>query len=178
MYKGDHKEKMTQMKKKRKEITRRVALQMRELRESFGFKIVQMAKYFNVSPTSWHRYESGERVPGIVVLHKLLEDHDISVDWLYFDHGPRKASEKGGGKALKALEQRNAELERKLEAAGHGEAETRALRFLKQYEANVGPFPDPDQFKPDMLGLLDGMSKNRQVYHEMMLAFEKVRKKD
>ncbi len=114
--------------------------------------------HFGVSSPTRHRYESGARVPGLVVLQKLLEEHDISIDWLFFNHGPKQAGEKGGGKALEKLTKRNQELERELaalkQAAAYSrptETETRSLQFLQQCEEQVGPVLDPADLKPEML---------------------------
>ncbi len=161
----------------RGELRKRISNRLRKLRESFGDNFVEMGKRFDVADSTWHRYESGQRAPGIVVMEKLLLEHDISIDWLFFNHGPQKAGEKGDIEKQKQMAQRIEELERELESRKQGgESESKALRFLRQYEEQVGPFPDPAEFKPEMLQLLDEMRIDRRMFFEMMLAYEKAKK--
>ncbi len=165
--------------KTRKEVLRRVAAKLRGLREQLGLSHSEMARRFGVVATSWFRYEGGRRLAGPDILETLLLEHGISIDWLYFDHGPMKAADREGNEALR---ERIAQLETELGSYKQNErgvaVNEKALRFIQKYEKEVGEFPDPRDISPEMLKTLDLMRRDRRMALEIMLLCEKEKEND
>jgi transcriptional regulator with XRE-family HTH domain len=96
----------------RKKLLRSSASKIRKLREQFGFTRKEMANYFRVNRTTYHKNENGDNLPGLSSLHRLSKDHDISMDWYFFDKGPMVFKDKGNpGELLEKLEESKKKLQ-------------------------------------------------------------------
>ena len=61
-----------------------------------------MATYFGLKRTSYSKYETGETSPNYLVLEKLGNDFDVSLDWLVCGKGPMIFKEKTTGETANA----------------------------------------------------------------------------
>lgn len=156
----------------RKRVLRSSASKLRKLREQFGFTRKEMADYFRVNRTTYHKNENGDNLPGLPSLHRLSKDHDISMDWYFFDKGPMVFKDKGKPEELlekleeakkKAVElSKNKEtLEKELEEA---------CRKNRELAAQVKPAAE---VKPEVEELLEHMAAVPLLYHEILTHFQR-----
>lgn len=55
---------------------------LRQLRKEKGLKQHELAKFLDMSPTGYNKYETGAVEPGIQTLLKLAQFFNVSVDYL------------------------------------------------------------------------------------------------
>ena len=67
-----------------------------KLREQEGWSQTEMAGRFGVTPSAYHKNEKGENTPCIETLHRLWGKLGISMNWLFFDDGPKYRKRKDG----------------------------------------------------------------------------------
>lgn len=57
------------------------------LRTHFSLNTLEMAQRLELSKGGYKKYETGERFPSSHTLTRLIEEFDISMDWLLFGRG-------------------------------------------------------------------------------------------
>ncbi|MCP5103777.1 MAG: helix-turn-helix transcriptional regulator [bacterium] len=72
----------------KKKIIREVGYKLQKLRESLRYRVFEMADYLGNERTSYTRYEQGQTAPKLMLLYKVAEKFDISLDWLIRNKGP------------------------------------------------------------------------------------------
>lgn len=55
---------------------------IRELRKEKGLKQIEVAKFLNMSPTGYNKYEISPSEPGIETIVKLAKFYNVSIDYL------------------------------------------------------------------------------------------------
>jgi len=132
------------MESKKKKTGREIGLKLMKLREQEGWSQTEMAGRLGVTPSAYHKNEKGENTPCIETLHRLWGKLGISMNWLFFDDGPKYRKDSGG---------REQELAKEVET-------------LKQERAAaiVG--------KPEVRELLECMERVPMLYHDIMLRFQ------
>ena len=55
---------------------------IRELRKEKGLKQLEVAKFLNMSPTGYNKYEISSSAPGIETIIKLAKFYNVSIDYL------------------------------------------------------------------------------------------------
>jgi transcriptional regulator with XRE-family HTH domain len=70
-----------------KSLKSAVSTRLIELRQSLHYSTRKMGEYFNVSETTYHRYEQGKMLPGFPGLYSAAEKLGISLDWLVCSKG-------------------------------------------------------------------------------------------
>jgi transcriptional regulator with XRE-family HTH domain len=156
----------------RKKLLRSSASKLRKLRELFGYSPKEMADYFRVHRTAYHKNESGYNLPGLPSLHRLSKDHDISMDWYFFDKGPMYFKEKGNAEEL--LEKRE-ESQKKVEEL-EKKNETLEKELEKEREKNLGlavQVKPGVEVKPEVEELLEHMAAVPLLYHEVLTHFQR-----
>ncbi len=167
------------------EERQKVAAKMRALRKECGLSVMDMSRRLGLSRSTYHGYENGTRYPSTPILRILNDEYDISIDWLLFDRGPRKCSQKAELERLRAeVAQHKAEydgptIRRQADIIETQKKELDHLRpvaeLLNHHEQTDGSLPPVNQLKPEILTLVRTMHEKPRVYHELMLHYEKVK---
>lgn len=76
------------------DLRKTIGYRLKELRQLLNFTQEKMAVYFGLKRTSYSKYEVGEISPNYLVLEKLGNDFDVSLDWLICGKGPMFFKEK------------------------------------------------------------------------------------
>ncbi len=143
------------------------ASKLKKLREEFGYSRKQMAAYFEVTRSGYHRNERGLNLPRLQSLHKLCFERDISMDWYLFDKGPMIYSEKGKAEELqdtvRELEKRNEELEKRNREL---ENEHNREKIMEAETTLTG-------LKPDVKELVTHMAGIPLLYYEIMAHYQR-----
>ena len=163
----------------RKTLLRSSASKLRKLREHFGFTRKEMAEYFRVNRTAYHKNENGDNLPGLPSLHRLSKDHDISMDWYFFDKGPMVFKDKGNAEQLlEKLEESQKKLQ---ESEQKTEESAKTIKTLekeleeerrKNLEVNAQVQAGAD-VKPEIVELLEHMAHIPLLYHEILGYFQR-----
>jgi transcriptional regulator with XRE-family HTH domain len=112
-----------------------------------------MAGYFELSVSGYSKNENGETLPGLSTLRRLSDDHDISLDWLILNKGPKYFKEKEPPKQ-EGLDQ---------EKQQQKEADEKIARW--------------EAVMPDVKDLLEYMEQDPLLRHEVLAFFYKYKKK-
>jgi transcriptional regulator with XRE-family HTH domain len=142
----------------KRNMSREIGLKLKKLREQEKWSQAEMASRLGVTPSGYHKNERGENTPGIVSLQRLWEKFDLSMDWLFFDEGPKYRKEKK--KRETRLEQELEELKRELAA----QRETDKKGWQKK-AATL-------ELKPEVKELLENMVRIPMLYHQIMLSYQ------
>jgi transcriptional regulator with XRE-family HTH domain len=97
---------------------------LRTLRRQRDMTQKEAAQALNISASAWGMYESGKREPDIETLHMLADYFGVSLDQLT---GKEPASKQIEPAKPFNLEERLAEIETKLRAAGYSERSIRTI---------------------------------------------------
>jgi len=143
----------------KKKISREIGLKLKTLREQQKLSQTEMAARLGVTVSGYSKNEKGENKPGIVMLHRLWERFDLSMDWLFFDEGPRTRKEK---------KKREAELEQELEELKRGLAAQRETDEQGWQERAAAL-----ELKPEVKELLEQMVRIPMLYYQIMLSYQK-----
>ncbi len=171
--------------KRSEEERRKLAAKIKAFRLELGLSINDMARRLGISRGGYHYYENGDRYPSTAILRRLLEEYDISLNWLLFDRGPRTC-----GEAIELERLRGEAARCKAEHDGPTIKEQADLireqqeklaqllpiaELLNYHQQAEGSFPAAGQLKPEILKLVNAMHSGSRVYHEIMLHYEKVK---
>jgi len=72
-----------------KRTRKSVGEKLQTMREEWGLERQQMATRLGLTVSTYYKYEIGVSMPGMQTLNLLVNEHGISLDWLFFDKGPR-----------------------------------------------------------------------------------------
>jgi len=64
-------------------LLRDVAIRLNALLLAKGMKDADMARRLKISPQTWNNYSQGERPLPIPIALKLVEEFQVTLDWLY-----------------------------------------------------------------------------------------------
>lgn len=170
----------------RKTLLRTSASKLRTVREHLGYSRKEMVEYLRVNRTAYYKNENGDNLPGLSTLHRLSKDHDISMDWYYFDKGPMVFNEKGNAeqlrKKLEESKEKSGESERELEAFKNKAGElAKNIETMekeleeerrKNLELNARVQAGAD-VKPEIAELLEHMAHIPLLYHEILGYFQR-----
>ncbi len=132
------------MESKKKKTAREIGLKLMKLREQEKWSQTKMAARLGVTPSAYHKNEKGENTPCTETLHRLWKNFGISMNWLFFDDGPKYRKDSGS---------REKELAEEVET-------------LKQER------PAAIAEKPEVMELLECMERVPMLYHDIMLRFQ------
>lgn len=82
------------MRKKRGDLIQDVGQRLKKLRKQLDYSANEMAGRLGVQVASYYKNESGDTIPGLISLHRLQKDFNISMDWFLFNKGPMYYEEK------------------------------------------------------------------------------------
>ncbi|MCP5102486.1 MAG: helix-turn-helix transcriptional regulator [bacterium] len=149
----------------RKKLLRSSVSKLKKLREQLGYSPREMADYLRVDRTAYNKSENGHNFPGLPSLYRLSQDHDISLDWYYFDKGPMCFKDKGKAEELliklEELENKNNALETELE-----EERRKNLELAGEVKAAV-------KVSPELEDLLAHMAHIPLLHYELMTHFHR-----
>ena len=143
------------MRSKKKAPVKAIGARLQKVREEAGYSRNQMAARIGITANGYGKNETGLNIPCLESLHYLSETSGISMDWLFFNKGPVRFSEKS--RREKELELEVAELKRKHEQ--HERVSALAV-------------------KPEVGALLEHMERSPVLYHEILLYFQKFKGED
>ena len=132
------------MESKKKKTSREIGLKLMKIREQESWSQTEMAARLGVTASAYHKNEKGENTPCIASLHRLWKDFDISMNWLFFDAGP---------KFRKDSSRKEQELAIEVERLKQG----RTAAIVE---------------KPEVRELLECMERIPMLYHDIMLRFQ------
>ena len=72
----------------RRKLVKEISLRIRKMRETLRSSPDSMAAHMGVARSSYNKYEYGEAFPGPIGLNALVNNFDISLDWLVANKGP------------------------------------------------------------------------------------------
>lgn len=145
----------------RKKIIQQVAVKLRKIRRQAGLDKKEMASRLGITPGAYHKNEYGDTLPSLSSMKYLVDNYNISMDWLLFNKGPMHYEEKS--KKEMELEQ---EVER-LTAELDQECKKREEE-LKKYQEKTAFL----KTKPEMQDLLEYIEKVPIFYHKLMIFFQ------
>lgn len=166
-------------------LARDTAKRLKILRQQLGYTQPQMAKYLGITASGYRKNEGGENIPHLSILHRLFNEHNISMDWFLFGKGPMhhagpKIQEQE--KRIRELENEVQRLTRQLENETgrlNHELETvnekyrqdneKLQRILEQTEGLRG-------LGADVKELVAYMKNDPELYHDLMLHFHRNKK--
>lgn len=135
------------------DLRKTIGYRLKELRKSISYTQEKMATYFGLKRTSYSKYETGETSPNYLVLEKLGNDFDVSLDWLICGKGPMIFKEKTTGET----------------------ANVQPEEGIKQVENEVPPLPRPPRqeqeeraFSREHRELVEHMEKIPLLHYEVM----------
>lgn len=137
------------------------AAKIRTLRKETGDTKIQMAKRLGVHPNAYYKYERGEALPSFATLARLIDEFQVSMDWLLFHIGPRNIVNKPTDDALR---QKIKNLETDLAN------ERERIEDLTLDAAEYGEISD-ELDKPGVIDMLKYMSEDPSFYFKVMLYF-------
>lgn len=79
---------------KKKELKKKIAPKLREIREDLKLTHQQLAAHMGVDRSTYTKSETGVSAPGISSLYELSHSLNISLDWLICDKGSKYINEK------------------------------------------------------------------------------------
>jgi transcriptional regulator with XRE-family HTH domain len=79
---------------RKNEYEKKIALKLKQIRESHHLSTVQMAAKLRIYLASYRRNEECTTTPGLSTLYNLGNDFNISLDWLVMDKGEMYYNEK------------------------------------------------------------------------------------
>jgi len=72
----------------KKSLLREIGNKLRKFREPLRYRSSEMADCIGAERTGYSKYEQGKTPPKLIVLYKLAEKFDVSLDWLIRGKGP------------------------------------------------------------------------------------------
>jgi len=72
----------------KKSLLREIGNKLRKFREPLRYRSSEMADSIGAERTGYSKYEQGKTPPKLIVLYKLAEKFDVSLDWLIRGKGP------------------------------------------------------------------------------------------
>ncbi|NIM12854.1 MAG: helix-turn-helix domain-containing protein [Candidatus Aminicenantes bacterium] len=153
----------------KRNMSREIGLKLKKLREQEGWSKTEMASRLGVTPSGYGKNEKGVNTPGIVTLQRLRERFDLTMDWLFFDEGPRTRQEKK--KRETQLEQELEELKREL--AAQREAYEQVLEEKTRQDKEWQEKAAALELKPEVKELLEQMVRIPMLYYQIMLSYQK-----
>jgi len=76
------------MKMDKKKLLREIGYKLRQFREPLRYRSSEMADSIGAERTGYSKYEQGKAAPQLIVLYRLAEKFDVSLDWLIRGKGP------------------------------------------------------------------------------------------
>jgi len=112
---------------KNKTVRRDIGLKLKAMREERQWSQTEMAKHLGVNASVYHKNENGIHLPSVSTLHRLWDTFDISMNWLFFDDGPkhRKDNRKKEMELAQAVEEEKRKLKAEQEKYQRLEEEQR-----------------------------------------------------
>jgi transcriptional regulator with XRE-family HTH domain len=159
----------------RLEILKPVGARLKKLRKHLNFDMKQMASRLGIVTNTYYKNENGLNLPSLIILKRLVDDFDLSMDWLLFGRGPMFFKEKAQ-KEMElehAMKELNTQLDR--ERKNH-EAEYKKKEEELKNQRQKASFIES---RPDMKELLEYMEQDAIFYHKLMIYFQeyKIEKK-
>ena len=145
----------------RKKILQQVAVKLKKIRREAGLDKKAMAARLGITPGAYYKNEYGDSLPSLSSMKYLVDNYDISLDWLFFNKGPMHYEEKG--KMERELEQEVKRLTAELDQESKKREED-----LKKYQEKTAFL----ETKPEMKELLEYIEKTPIFYHKLMLFFQ------
>ncbi|MCP5051208.1 MAG: helix-turn-helix transcriptional regulator [bacterium] len=146
------------MKINRHELSLNAGEKLRKLRKEFHLTSPEMADRLRLKSNNYRKNENGVAFPNPKTLYLLTTEFNVSLDWFFFDRGPKFLSEKN---REQELEKKIAELEKELELARQGNT-----RLEKEAEAK-------SQLEQEVKEMLDYMEQVPVFYHETLAHFHR-----
>jgi transcriptional regulator with XRE-family HTH domain len=150
-------------------------VRLKKLRKHVNCDKKQMASRLGIVTNTYYKNESGLNLPSLTTLKRLVDDFDLSMDWLLFGRGSMFFKEKA--QKEKELEQAVKELNTQLdrERKNH-ETECKKKEEELKNQRQKAAFIES---RPDMKELLEHMEQDAIFYHKLMLYFQeyKIEKK-
>jgi transcriptional regulator with XRE-family HTH domain len=142
---------------------------LKKLRKHVNCDMKQMASRLGIVKNTYYKNENGVNLPSLTTLKRLVDDFDLSMDWLLFGRGPMFYKEKA--QKEKELEHTVKELNTQLdrERKNH-EAECKKKEEELKDQRQKAAFIES---RPDMKELLEHLEQDAIFYHELMLYFRK-----
>ena len=150
------------MESKKQKATREVGLRLKEIRQEYRLSQTEMSARLGVTASGYHRNESGENLPGLVLLQRIREKFDISMDWLLFNEGPRLRKDRIARSTTAKQTSDIESLKRKLEELESKDKEMSS--FFDHLPAITR--------NPEVLDMLETMTRSPRLFHEVMLFFQ------
>lgn len=79
----------------KKNLLREIGNKLRTFRETLRYRSSEMADSIGAEKTGYSKYEKGTTPPKLIVLYRLAEKFDVSLDWLIRGKGPMYYKQKG-----------------------------------------------------------------------------------
>ncbi|MCP5104946.1 MAG: helix-turn-helix transcriptional regulator [bacterium] len=143
------------MRSKKRAPVKAIGSRLLKVREEAGYSRNQMAARIGITANGLGKNETGLNIPCLESLHYLSETRGISMDWLFFNKGPERFSEKS---------RREKELELEVEK----------LKRKHEQRERVSALA----VKPEVGELLEYMERSPVLYYEIMLYFQKFKGED
>jgi transcriptional regulator with XRE-family HTH domain len=159
----------------RLEILKPVGARLKKLRKHLNFDMKQMASRLGIVTNTYYKNENGLNLPSLIILKRLVDDFDLSMDWLLFGRGPMFFKEKAQ-KEMElehAMKELNTQMDR--ERKNH-EVECKKKEEELKNQRQKAAFIES---RPDMKELLEYMEQDAIFYHKLMIYFQeyKIEKK-
>jgi transcriptional regulator with XRE-family HTH domain len=135
----------------KRKVARKIGLKLKSMRQQEKWSKSQMAVRLGITPGGYIKNETGENSPGIKTLHLLWKEFDISMNWLFFDDGP---------KFRKDYQKEKIELQQTVEKL---EGELAALREIVSAKT----------MQPEVKELLKCMEQLPVLFYDIMFHFQK-----
>ena len=92
----------------RNSLLREIGYKLRKFREPLRYRSSEMADSIGAERTGYSKYEQGKASPQLIVLYRLAEKFDVSLDWLIRGKGPvyykKKQAKEPGAPPVQANE--------------------------------------------------------------------------
>ena len=159
----------------RLEILKPVGARLKKLRKHLNFDMKQMASRLGIVTNTYYKNENGLNLPSLIILKRLADDFDLSMDWLLFGKEPMFYKEKAQ-KEMElehAVKELNTQLD--LERKNH-EVECKKKEEELKNQRQKAAFIES---RSDMKELLEHMEQDAIFYHKLMIYFQeyKIEKK-
>jgi transcriptional regulator with XRE-family HTH domain len=69
-------------------LLKEIGYKLKKLREQLRYRSSEMADGLGAERTGYSKYEQGKTPPKLIVLYRLAEKFDVSLDWLIRGKGP------------------------------------------------------------------------------------------
>jgi transcriptional regulator with XRE-family HTH domain len=145
------------MKFRQRDFIKEAGLRLRKLREQLGYTRREMSERLGVSINGYRKNEYGECFPNAKTLYRLSNEHDISMDWFFFNKGPMYHKDLQRLRDLEKIEP---------EKLAQQLADCKAR--LEELEEEIAPIR---QAGPEIQDMVNHMAQNPILYHELLLHF-------